>query len=111
LFGRKTLFLNVTHESLQGSHLELIQPEQVVLEVPLVDGNDGAGIESVAKVMTELRKRGFRMAFKHTVLTKAYTAWLPLASFIKLDLNDIKPELIEPVIKFAQKTIFRNLFL
>src|SRR5512139_2916538 len=34
LMGRKTMFINCTHESLSGRHLELIHPERVVLEVP-----------------------------------------------------------------------------
>lgn len=35
LVGKKTVFINCTHESLAGGHLELIHPEKVVLEVPL----------------------------------------------------------------------------
>ena len=34
LVGKKTVFINCTHESLAGGHLELIHPEKVVLEVP-----------------------------------------------------------------------------
>ena len=33
LVGKKTVFINCTHESLAGGHLELIHPEKVVLEV------------------------------------------------------------------------------
>ena len=31
LVGKKTVFINCTHESLAGGHLELIHPEKVVL--------------------------------------------------------------------------------
>ncbi len=103
LFGRKTLFLNVTHATLSGSHLELIQPEQVVLEVPPVDNNDPAIIDVVARKMTELRERGFRMAFKHTVLTKPYASWLPLASFIKMEMTEVSESTVEPLLRLAQK--------
>ena len=34
LVGKKTVFINCTHDSLSGGHLELIHPEKVVLEVP-----------------------------------------------------------------------------
>ena len=33
LVGKKTVFINCTHDSLSGGHLELIHPEKVVLEV------------------------------------------------------------------------------
>ena len=32
LVGKKTVFINCTHDSLSGGHLELIHPEKVVLE-------------------------------------------------------------------------------
>ena len=34
LVGKKTVFINCTHDSLSGGHLELIHPEKVVLEIP-----------------------------------------------------------------------------
>ena len=34
LVGHKTLFINCTHESLEGPHLELVHPDRVVLEIP-----------------------------------------------------------------------------
>jgi EAL and modified HD-GYP domain-containing signal transduction protein len=61
LVGRKTVFINCTHDSLAGAHLELIHPEKVVLEVPVL-----------------------------------------VASFIKLDMQAFKPELAEPLVKFAR---------
>jgi len=36
LIGRNTVFINCTHESLVGAHLELIHPDKVVLEVPVL---------------------------------------------------------------------------
>ena len=34
LIGKTIVFVNCTHESLAGGHLELIHPDKVVLEVP-----------------------------------------------------------------------------
>ena len=34
LVGKKLIFVNCTHESLTGGHLELVDPEKVVLEIP-----------------------------------------------------------------------------
>lgn len=102
LVGKKTVFINCTHDSLAGGHLELIHPEKVVLEVPPLASGLVTDIETRAVALEELRKRGFRLAFDQGVLKKAYASWLPLASFLKLDMAAMKPELIEPLVKFAQ---------
>ena len=104
LFGRKNLFINCTHESLTGLHLELVNPTQVVLEVPPVALHDPLTIETLSVTMAELRSRGFRLAFDHTALTKPYASWLALASFVKLDPTQVKPELLETLVKHAQRS-------
>ncbi|AVP58531.1 EAL and HDOD domain-containing protein [Pulveribacter suum] len=102
LVGRKTVFINCTLESLSGAHLELIHPEKVVLEVP-TPGASATPEEIAGHIPTlqDLRARGFRIAFNQEVLRRAYAAWVPLASFIKLDLQAFKPELAQPLVKFA----------
>ena len=40
LIGRKVLFINCTHDGISGGHLELIQPERLVLELPPLDTPD-----------------------------------------------------------------------
>ncbi|PWW48749.1 EAL and modified HD-GYP domain-containing signal transduction protein [Melaminivora alkalimesophila] len=103
LGDRKTVFINCTHESLVGRHLELIHPERVVLEVPILGANaEPEQIERLLPILGDLRARGFRIAFNQDVLRRAYTSWLPHASFIKLDLQAFKPELAEPLVKFAR---------
>ncbi len=102
LVGSKTVFINCTHESLSAGHLELIHPDRVVLEVPTVEHDEPALISQRQAVMRDLRERGFRLAFPHRVLSRAYMEWLPLASFIKFEMNTLKPELAEPMIKFAR---------
>jgi c-di-GMP-related signal transduction protein len=103
LVGKKTVFINCTHESLAGGHLELIHPDKVVLEVPpLPDSATQEEIEARVAVLQALRKRGFRLAFNQNVLAQApMPVWLPLAGFIKLDMQAFKPELAGPLVKFA----------
>ncbi len=103
LMGRKTMFINCTHASLVGRHLELIHPDRVVLEIPPLADQSPAEIEGRLPVLMEVRRKGFRLAFSQVMLTRPYAAWLPLASYIKLDMSQLKPELIEPLVKFAQK--------
>ena len=102
LVGKKVVFINCTHASLSGGHLDLIHPDKVVLEVPpLPDGATAQEIEGRIPTMQALRERGFKLAFDHQALRRAYTSWLPLAAFIKLDMQAFKPELTEPLVKFA----------
>ncbi|HCL87158.1 MAG TPA: EAL domain-containing protein [Comamonadaceae bacterium] len=102
LVGRKTVFINCMLESLSGAHLELIHPEKVVLEVPTLGASaTPEQIAGIIPTLQDLRSRGFRIAFNQEVLRRAYAAWVPLASFIKLDLQAFKPELAEPLVKFA----------
>ena len=103
LVGKKTVFINCTHDSLAGGHLELIHPEKVVLEVPTLGAQATAEqIEQYIPTLQAVRTRGFRLAFNQDVLRRAYSSWVPLASFIKLDMRAFKPELAEPLVKFAQ---------
>ena len=103
LVGKKIVFINCTHESLAGGHLELIHPDKVVLEVPTLAANaTPEQIEQLLPTLQALRTRGFRLAFSQDVLRRAYGSWLPLANFIKLNMLVIKPELIEPLVKYVR---------
>ncbi|MEI8324837.1 MAG: HDOD domain-containing protein [Betaproteobacteria bacterium] len=103
LIGKKIVFVNCTHASLDDGHLELVQADRVVLEVPPVSGNDKEQIEARVPTLIDLRKRGFRLAFTHGVLARAYECWLPHANFIKMDMTLVKPELIEPLVRVSRQ--------
>ncbi|MFT3814216.1 MAG: HDOD domain-containing protein [Acidovorax sp.] len=103
IMDRKTVFINCTLDSLAGGHLELIHPDKVVLEVPVLPA-DAPAQDIAARTATfeALRARGFRLAFNQHVLRRAYMGWLPYAAFIKLDMGAFPPELAEPLVKFAR---------
>ena len=103
LVGSKLLFINSTHESLAGGHLELLCPNKVVLEIePL---GHVASSEAVARlpILRSLHERGFKMSFSHTVLESAYATWLPLADYIKLDMNVLRPEQLVVLVNYATR--------
>ncbi|AVO42163.1 EAL and HDOD domain-containing protein [Simplicispira suum] len=103
LVGKLTVFINCTHESLAGGHLELIHPDKVVLEVPtLPDGATPEAIAACLDIFSELKTRGFRLAFDQQVLRRPYASWVPMAAFIKLDMAAFKPELAGPLVQFAR---------
>ncbi len=98
LVGKLTIFVNCTHESLAGGHLDLIEPDKVVLEVSAVPGHGAEEIAVRQHTLADLRKRGFRLAFNHTVLAPVYASWQPLASYVKLDLGVLKPEQLKVIV-------------
>src|SRR5574344_2676062 len=103
LVGRKLVFINSTHESLVGGHLELIHPNKVILEVPpLPEGCTIEDIEARVPIFSGLRERGFRIAFDQNVLRHNYSSWLPMANFIKLDMLAIPEENLPAIVKLAQ---------
>jgi c-di-GMP-related signal transduction protein len=103
LADRKTLFINCTHQTLAGGHLELIQPDRVVLEIPPLESPTEEDIEALLQTLTEIAKRGFRLAFDHHALTAPYASWLPLAAFIKLDLLRLSPEEFKANVTLAKQ--------
>jgi EAL and modified HD-GYP domain-containing signal transduction protein len=99
--GKKDLFINCTHDSLSGGHLDLVAPQRVVLEIPPLTVSDVDQLLTRLPNLKEIRRRGFRLAFDYSVLTQPYARWLELASFIKLDLSVIRPQSIDSYIKLA----------
>ena len=101
LVGKKMIFVNCTHESLSGGHLELLDPDKVVLEIPPLGHTAADEVAARLPILTELRERGFHLAFNHTVLQSTYAAWLPLADYIKLDLSTLAPDQLAVLISYA----------
>ena len=102
LMQKKTLFINCTHDSLAGGHLELVTPDQIVLEIPALPIAQVDQIQTRLPTLQAMRERGFRLAFDYSVLTRSYETWLPLASFIKFDVSVLKPASISSFVKLAQ---------
>lgn len=100
--GKKTLFINCTHDSLAGGHLDLVAPERVVLEIPPLPITHIDQIQTHLASLEGMRRKGFRLAFDYSVLTRPYESWLPLASFIKFDLSLLKPNTVASFVQLAQ---------
>ena len=101
LFGNKLAFVNCTLETITGESLELLHPARIVLEVPAVPENDAAQIAALADALSKLKARGFRLALGHYALTRPYVTWLPLATFLKIDVRALKTEVLPTVMKLA----------
>lgn len=103
LLDRKTIFINCTHQTLAGGHLDLIHPDRVVLEIPPLPSATEEEVASYLQTLLETHKRGFKLAFDYTLLTRPYASWRPLASFIKLDLSKLTPDQVRSLAPLAQK--------
>ena len=103
LMGKKLIFVNCTHESLSGGHLELLAPDRVVLEIPPLGHAAADEVLMRMPALAELRNRGFHLAFNHTVLQSAYAPWLPLADYIKLDLSVLAADQLAVLISYARR--------
>lgn len=96
--GQADLFLNATHESLTGAHWDFLVPQRTIIEVPHFPGHDPAGIEESRLKLMALRKRGFRLAFNHTVVAPIYKSWQGIADFVKVDVRAIDPAKLKPLV-------------
>lgn len=103
LVGKKLIFVNCTHESLTGGHLELVDPEKVVLEIPPLGHVATEEVTTRLPILMALRERGFHLAFNHTVLQSAYASWFPLADYIKFDLSALAPDQLAVLISYANR--------
>lgn len=105
LNGRNVMFINCTHQTLTGGHLTLIEPENVVLEVPPMPDHqaDAEDIDTYRQTLDAVHKRGFRLAFDGSVLEPAYVNWLAYASFIKFDLTLFNPQQLTVLVTRARQ--------
>lgn len=102
LAGKKTLFVNCTHESLAGGHLDLVAPERVVLELPPVAAHQLDQIANRLPSLEGMRRKGFQLAFDSSVLSPPYASWLALAAFIKFDVTALAPDVLEALVRRAR---------
>jgi EAL and modified HD-GYP domain-containing signal transduction protein len=103
LMDNRKMFVNCTHASLAGGHLDLVQPERIVLEIPPATDDSAEDVEDRLQTLVDVRKRGFHLAFKETVLDPVYEPWLPLAGFIKIDMTQVDPGRLAALVARARK--------
>lgn len=93
LAGDKACFVNLTRDFLTGALPVPLAPEQAVLEVLETIEVD----ETVISGVSGLAEQGHRIALDDFVWDKGHDRLLPVASFVKLDLLNTEPELLERI--------------
>lgn len=104
LFGDKSAFVNVVLDSLSGEHLDLIPADHVVIEVPRIARDDVFVINETFLQLSDLRKRGFRLAAGEYVLLPVYASWLPLLSFVKVNTRVVPGSNLHALVDRIAKT-------
>ena len=97
------LFLNTTYESLGGAHLELLPANRVVLEIPSLGHAASSEVEARRPALQALRAKGYALAFNHSVLDSAYTPWLDLVNYIKIDFSVLAADRAVLMISWARR--------
>ncbi|MET1116091.1 MAG: HDOD domain-containing protein [Comamonas sp.] len=103
IVGTKLLFVNCTHESLAGGHLDLLNPTQMVLEIPPLGHAAQNEVSARLPILAQLRAQGFRLSFDHSVLDSTYAPWLQLADYIKFDLSVLPLEQLAVLVPYARR--------
>ncbi len=96
--GRVDIFINRTHQSLGDGHLDLVQPDKVVLKIPLLPEGDEGDIDRVSQSLAEVKRLGFRLSFGHAVMASAYASWQPLADYVKVDMLAVPAEQLKALV-------------
>ncbi len=96
------LFLNTVAQSLVGDHWEFLPTKNIIVKVRHLPGHNPQAIAETALALANLKRRGFRLCFHHTVVAPAYKAWQPLASFVSIDTPAVKPEQLGQLVAAIQ---------
>ncbi len=101
--GRRLVLVRCTFAHIQGEYLELLNPDKVVLEIPIEPAAlDARQIAEQRALLVHARKKGFKLAFDHSVLCAELDSWLPLAYMIQLDLSTLTLPQAERIARHVQ---------
>jgi len=85
--GSRTTFLHCTFEQMADGCLRQLDPQKTVLAVPQLARHTPEGIHIRGSMLAYAKASGFRLAFDHSVLRPEYASWLPMASYVQLDME------------------------
>lgn len=100
--GKHDVFIHSVHAGLEGPHWDFVNPGTTVIEIPPAPQHAPEFIVNLSPTLQTLRSRGFRLAFKHSVIAPVYKPWQPLADFVKLDAARIDSAQRKPLVQAAK---------
>lgn len=101
--GRRIVVVRCTFEHITDGYLELLNPEKVVLEISARPTGDSIGeIAHQRTLLSRARQSGFKLLLDSSVLRPELASWLPLASFVQLDMNSLTLSQAEQIARDVQ---------
>lgn len=91
-------------ETLEGGHLDLVDPGRVVIEVALPAHADARRITEGAILLAGLRQQGFRLALRHEALASTWQTWLAHANYLKVDVSQLPAAALPALVKTARRS-------
>jgi len=98
---RRTLIVRCSPEMLAAGHLDLADPEQVIVRVQLPPMVDGEPARQVRAALAALAARGVRLCLDQRALVSAWTEWLPHAWGLWVDVQALPEAAARQVVKLA----------
>jgi EAL and modified HD-GYP domain-containing signal transduction protein len=96
------VFIHSVHQGLSGPQWDFLTPHRTVVEVAPAPQHDAAFIAALAPALQALKLRGFRLAFKHSVVAPVYKPWQGLADFVKINASGTDMAQFKPLVAAAQ---------
>ncbi len=100
---QRLLIVRCRLETLEGGHLDLVDPQRLVIEVDLPAQADASRITAGAILLAGLRQQGFRVALRHEALASAWQSWLAQADYLMIDLSRLPAAALPALVKAAQR--------
>lgn len=100
--SKHDVFIHSVHAGLGGPHWDFLNPGTTVIEIPPAPQHAPEFIAGLSPTLHALRSRGFRLAFKHSVIAPVYRPWQSFADFVKLDISRIDPAQRKPLVQAAK---------
>jgi c-di-GMP-related signal transduction protein len=102
LTDKRAIFVRCGPETLAAGHLDLVDPEQVVVRVELPAFADGEKAVQIRAALADVAARGVRLCLDHRAFTSAWNDWLPHAWCLWVDVAALPEAALKQVVKMAQ---------
>lgn len=97
------LFIHSVHQGLSGPQWEFLEPARTVIEISPAPLHAADFIQDLVPTLQRLKSRGFRLAFKHSVVAPAYKPWQVLADFVKLGASSTDSQHYKALVAAARQ--------
>ncbi|WP_296511079.1 HDOD domain-containing protein [Rhodoferax sp.] len=97
------VFIHSVHRGLTGPQWDFLAPARTVIEIGPAPRHDAGFVQALVPALQALKSRGFRLAFKHSVVAPVYRPWQGLADFVKLDSSSIDPAQLKLLVQAARQ--------